>query len=78
MSRPNATELAARKERLSTIRRCRRCDPCGWALDTAGVPIDPAVRCTHGVSTPHIDVTAPPHEPDLFTEPRHSRTETED
>lgn len=80
MSRRSAAELTARKERLAAIRRCRRCDPCGWALRPDDVPIDPAIRCTHSAPHPPAvrDISEPIHEPDLFSEPRHSRTEPEE
>ncbi len=79
MTRGNqADEQTARRERFAAIRRCSSCDPCGWALGTDGVPIDPAVRCTHNSPPPDRDDAAPDPEPDLFSEPRHGRTETED
>ncbi|MFZ0715918.1 hypothetical protein [Mycobacterium sp.] len=63
MSRRNATEQIAREERVSKIRQCRRCHPCGWLLDTDGTPIEPAIRCTHGARPPVFrDITAPIHE----------------
>lgn len=66
MSQLSAIEQTARKERLSAIGRCRRCDPCGWQLDTDGTPIEPAVRCDHGVPTtpprPVRDITEPIHQ----------------
>lgn len=79
MNRLSAAEQAARKQRFAAIRSCRRCDPCGWALDDDGAPIDPAVRCTHSTPAPPArDVTVPIPEPDLFSEPRHSRTDPEE
>lgn len=71
MSRLSAAELAARKERVAAIRRCRHCDPCGWRLRPDGEPIDPAVRCTHRPPTRERDITEPIRQADLFedTEP---------
>jgi hypothetical protein len=70
VNRRGAVELAARKERTAAIRLCRRCDPCGWQLDTDGTPIDPAVRCAH--NAPRAPLTpVPDAAPDLFSEPRH-------
>ena len=73
MNRRGAVELAARKERAAAIRRCWRCDPCGWQLDTDGTPIEPAVRCTHNASNPP---PIPDAAPDLFSEPRHQPEES--
>lgn len=47
MSRRKATDQAAREERLSKIRQCPSCDPCGWKLGPDRTPIEPAVRCSH-------------------------------
>jgi hypothetical protein len=71
MSRRSAVEQAAREERLAAIRRCRRCDPCGWRLGPDQTPIDPAVRCTHNQSAlaSGRDITEPIHELDLFAQP---------
>ncbi|MCV7404512.1 hypothetical protein [Mycobacterium marseillense] len=70
-----SAEQAAREERLSAIRRCRRCDPCGWLLGPDRTPVDPARRCDHGApATPPAvrDITEPIHQPDLFdTEENH-------
>lgn len=77
VTRMSATEQAARKARVAAIRRCVRCDPTGWLLGEDGTPVDPAVRCDHGAPTtppPARDIT----EPDLFSESRHSGTDTED
>lgn len=78
MSRRSDAEQAAREERASVIRRCRRCDPCGWQLGPDHTPIDPAVRCTHGSPAPTAvrDVSEPIHEPDLFSEPIHRPDDT--
>jgi hypothetical protein len=67
-SRRGAIEQAAREERLAAIRRCRRCDPCGWRLDDDGIPVDPARRCTHDARPPAAvrDITEPIHQADLF------------
>ena len=54
MSRLSAVELAARKERVAAIRRCRHCDEVGWRLDT-----DPVVRCDHRPPAPARDITEP-------------------
>ncbi|SEH79581.1 hypothetical protein SAMN04489835_4231 [Mycolicibacterium rutilum] len=80
MSRRRVIEKAAREERASAIRRCRRCDPCGWLLGPDRTPIDPAVRCTHRTPTsPAVrDITVPIHEPDLYYQPPHSPTDPED
>ncbi|SLE60986.1 Uncharacterised protein [Mycobacteroides abscessus subsp. massiliense] len=67
MSRRRAAEQTAREERASAIRRCRRCDPCGWQLDLDHTPIEPAVRCDHGApaAPPAVrDITEPIHQPD--------------
>ncbi len=69
MTRRRAIDQAAREERLSAIRRCRRCDPCGWRLGPDRTPIEPAVRCDHG---------APAHPTRSFTEPIHQPDDTED
>ncbi|OCB19271.1 hypothetical protein A5674_07315 [Mycobacterium malmoense] len=73
MSRRCTTEHAKQEEVRSAIRRCRRCDPCGWQLGPDDTPIGPAVRCTHRTPTPSAvrDITAPIHEPDLFYEQIH-------
>lgn len=72
MSRRSTLAQAAREERLSAIRRCRSCDPCGWRLGPDNTPIDPAVRCTHDWPAPSgRDITKPIHEPNLFSEPTH-------
>lgn len=75
MSRRSAFEQAAREDRPSAIRRCCRCDPCGWQLGPDHTPIEPAVRCDHRKPTPPAvrDITAPIHEPDLFSEPTYER-----
>lgn len=39
MSRRREADQAAREERASAIRRCRRCDPCGWKLAADRTPI---------------------------------------
>ncbi|OBJ63258.1 hypothetical protein [Mycobacterium asiaticum] len=67
MSRRRPAEQTAREERASAIRRCRRCDPCGWRLGPDRTPIEPAVRCDHGApATPRAvrDITAPIHDAD--------------
>jgi hypothetical protein len=67
VSRRGATEQAARAERAAAIRRCGRCDPCGWRLGQDRTPVDPAVRCKHGApaAPPDVrDITAPIHRPD--------------
>jgi len=61
MSRLSSVELAARRERVAAIRRCRFCDPVGWRLD-----VDPVIRCTHRPPAPARDITEPVHQPDLF------------
>lgn len=64
MSRRRAAEQAAREQRASAIRQCRRCDPCGWRLGPDRTPIEPAVRCTHGApaTLPAVrDITEPIH-----------------
>jgi LDH2 family malate/lactate/ureidoglycolate dehydrogenase len=67
MSRRCAIEKAAREERLSKIRHCRKRDPNGWLLDTDGTPVDPARRCIHGARRPAgRDITEPIHQADLF------------
>jgi hypothetical protein len=74
VTRRGVIDHAARNERLAAIRRCRRCDPCGWQLGSDQTPIDPAVRCTHNRPPPAAwgrDITEPIHEPDLFSEPFH-------
>lgn len=38
-----ASRAAAEAARLG----CQACDCHGWLLDTAGTPLEPAVRCTH-------------------------------
>lgn len=66
MSRRRAIQQAAREERASAIRQCRRCDPCGWKLGPDHTPIEPAVRCDHGApATPPAvrDITEPLHQP---------------
>ncbi|WP_131809787.1 hypothetical protein [Mycolicibacterium fortuitum] len=66
MSRRRALNQAAREERLSAIRRCRRCDSSGWRLGRDRTPVDPAVRCDHGApDTPSAvrDITEPIHQP---------------
>lgn len=66
MSRRGAVERAAREERASAIRRCRRCDPCGWRLGPDRTPIEPAVRCDHAApdTAPAVrDITGPIHDP---------------
>lgn len=71
MTRRSAIERAAREERLSAIRRCRRCDPNGWRLGPDRTPVEPAVRCDRGApATPPAvrDITEPIHQPDLFSE----------
>nr|WP_156770660.1 hypothetical protein [Mycobacterium gordonae] len=66
MTRRRAVDQAAREERIAAIRRCRRCDPCGWQLGPDRIPIEPAVRCAHS-DPPHRDYSAPVHEqPDLY------------
>lgn len=68
MSRRSAIDQAAREERLFAIRRCRRCDPCGWQLGSDHTPIEPAVRCAHKSPPPPPasgrDVTEPIHQPE--------------
>lgn len=66
--RSSAIEQAAREGRASAIRRCRRCDPCGWKLGPDHTPVEPAVRCDHRPPPPARDITEPLHEPDLFTD----------
>lgn len=66
MTRRGAVDQAAGQDRLSAIRRCHRCDPCGWKLGPDGTPVDLAVRCTHTPPAPVRDITKPIHEPDLF------------
>jgi hypothetical protein len=75
MTHRGAIEQATCEERLAAIRRCRRCDPCGWQLGPDQTPIDPALRCTHSIPTPRAvrDITPPIHEPDLFCQPTHER-----
>ncbi|EFG79558.1 hypothetical protein HMPREF0591_0535 [Mycobacterium parascrofulaceum ATCC BAA-614] len=68
MRRRRAAEQAAREERASAIRRCRRCDPCGWLLGPDHTPIDPAVRCSHGPPEPEHQA-APTHPTRSFSEP---------
>lgn len=72
MSRRNAeVERAAREERLDAIRRCHRCDPCGWRLGLDLTPIEPAIRCNHDVeATPPAlrDITEPIHQSDDIEE----------
>ena len=69
MSRCSAIDRAEREERSSAIRRCCRCDPCGWKLGPDHTPIDPAVRCDHGAT-----ITPPTAVRDI-SEPIHERTE---
>jgi hypothetical protein len=71
MNRRTAVDQTAREERLSAIRRCRRCVPCGWKLGPDQTPIDPAVRCTHNSPPPPSgrDISEPIHDPGLFYEP---------
>lgn len=67
MSRRRDAERAAREQRASAIRQCRRCDPCGWQLGPDRTPIEPAVRCTHRAPTtpPAVrDITGPIHTHD--------------
>ena len=67
MTRRTPVEQAERKERFAAIRRCRRCDPCGWKLGPDRTPIDPATRCDHGAPAPAPavrDITEPIHQPD--------------
>ena len=67
MSRRGAGERAAREQRASAIRQCRRCDPCGWKLGSDRTPIDPATRCDHGAPAPAPavrDITEPIHQSD--------------
>jgi hypothetical protein len=71
MSRRSAIEQAAPGERLSAIRRCRRCDPCGWQLDPDHTPSDPAVRCRRDSQPPppasDRDITEPIHQPEPWS-----------
>lgn len=71
MSRRRDIDQAAREERVAAIRRCRRCDPCGWKLGPDCTPIDPAVRCTHSPPMPasNRDITEPIHRTDDTEEP---------
>lgn len=73
----SAIEQAVREERMAVIDRCRRCDPCGWLHGPDDTPIDPAVRCTHGAPAVR-GITAPIHEPGLFSEPLHPTADTEE
>lgn len=71
MSRRRAIEQAAREERLTAIRRCRWCDPCGWKLAADRTPIEPAIRCDHGAeATPPAirDFAEPVYQPDNIEE----------
>jgi len=66
VSRHSSAERAARDERVSKTRHCRRCDPCGWLLDTDGTPVDPAVRCQHGARPPVCrDISEPIHQQEI-------------
>lgn len=80
MSRHNAIEKAVRKERLSAIRRCRHCDPCGWQLGWDHTPIDPVVRCTHGATTSPSGrrISTLNQDSNLFSEPIQRSDDTEE
>lgn len=78
MNRRSAVDHAAREARSSAIRRCDRCDPCGWQLGPDRTPIDPAIRCTHNSPSAAADrgIAAPIHEPDLLSQLIHQPHDT--
>lgn len=70
MSRRSAIEQAAPGERLSAVRRCRRCAQCSWQLGPDHTPIDPAVRCRHKSQPPPASdrtITEPIHQPEPWS-----------